>query len=173
MRPSPDDLLDSLRLSLNESLLPKVEDRWARYVGSAMDLVLQHLKLRLAGEMDMMAEDSADMLTVLAAVGGRAAALAERSGRDGSPRWEELAEIVAGAAERAGDRPEPEDAVGRNEELRGVVVAVMRWLDDAEDAGHPELGELRDEVYRLVRRQVDRTKPLVEPLFMSFRPVAS
>lgn len=172
MRPSPDELLDSLRLSLNESLLPKVEDRWARYVGTAMDLVLQHLKLRLAGEMDALAEDSADMLRVLAAIAGRAAALAERSGRDGSPRWEELADIVAGVAGRTGDRPEPEDAVRRNEELRGVVVAVMRWLDDAEGAG-AEVRELRDEVYRLVRRQVDRTKPLVEPLFMSFRPAAS
>jgi hypothetical protein len=170
VRPSPDDLLDSLRLSLNESLLPKVEDRWARYVGTAMDLVLQHLKLRLAAEGDALAEDSADMLAVLAAIGGRAAALAERSGQGCRPRWEELAEIVAGAAGRDGDRSE--DATARNEELRGVVVAVMRWLDDAEGAD-PAVRELRDEVYRLVRRQVDRTRPMVEPLFMSFRPVAS
>ncbi|GAA0997340.1 hypothetical protein GCM10009555_094720 [Acrocarpospora macrocephala] len=159
MRPSPDDLLDSLRLSLNETLLPHVEDRWARYAGAAMDLLLQHLKLRLAGEGDALAEDSADMLAVLAAIGGSAAAL--------GGEWDSLAELVAGAA---GDPPG--DATARNEQLRGVIVAVMRWLDEAEGAD-PAVQDLRDEVYRLVRRQVDRTKPMVEPLFMSFRPVAS
>ncbi|MEY9211778.1 hypothetical protein NI17_008790 [Thermobifida halotolerans] len=170
MRPSPDELLDSLRLSLNETLLPKVEDRWARYVGTAMDLVLQHLKLRLAHEGDALAEDDADMLAVLAALSARAAALAGQETGGGAPRWEELAELVAGAA-RSGDT-EARGATARNEELRGVVVAVMRWLDEA-DSADPAVREMRDEVYRLVRRQVDRTRPLVEPLFMSFRPVAS
>jgi len=169
VRPSPEELLDSLRLSLNETLLPKVEDRWARYVGTAMDLVLQHLKLRLAHEQDALAADDADMLAVLADLGSRAAALAGQDSGAASPRWEELAELV-GAARTAGDGQQ--DATARNEELRGVVVAVMRWLDEAEGA-HPAVEEMRDEVYRLVRRQVDRTRPLVEPLFMSFRPVAS
>lgn len=169
MRPSPEELLDSLRLSLNETLLPKVEDRWARYVGTAMDLVLQHLKLRLAHEGDVLAEDDADMLAVLASLGTRAAALAEQDTAATAPRWEELAGLVGAArTAEAGEH----GATARNEELRGVVVAVMRWLDEA-DGADPAVEEMRDEVYRLVRRQVDRTRPLVEPLFMSFRPVAS
>lgn len=170
MRPSPDELLDSLRLSLNETLLPKVEDRWARYVGTAMDLVLQHLKLRLAQEGGVLEEDSADMLASLAALGTRAVTLAERSTDNGGPRWEELAELISDAAD-----PKTRgvhDPTARNEELRSAVITVMRWLDEAESTA-PEVREMRDEVYQLVRRQVDRTKPMVEPLFMSFRPVTS
>lgn len=170
MRPSPDDLLDSLRLSLNETLLPKVEDRWARYVGTAMDLVLQHLKLRLAQEGGLLEEDSADMLESLASLGTRAAALAEQPAGNNGPRWEELTELITDAA-HPGARGE-HDALARNEELRSAVIAVMQWLDEAESAA-PEAREMRDEVYRLVRRQVDRTTPMVEPLFMSFRPVTS
>lgn len=158
--------MDSLRLSLNETLLPEVRDRWARYVGAAMDLVLQHLRLRLAGEHDALTEDNADMLAVLAAIGSRAAALGGHTG--GSSRWEELAALVADVADGTAEGT----ATARNEELRGAVVAVMRWLDAA-DEEDPEVARMRDEVYRLVRRQMDRITPMVEPLYMSFRPVAS
>ncbi|MFB7222742.1 hypothetical protein [Streptomyces sp. NPDC056227] len=173
MRPSPDQLLASLRLSLNETLLPKVEDRWARYVGTAMDLVIQHLQLRLAGEMDALDEDSADMAAVLAAIGGRAAALGAQTEGTAGSRWAELAELLPSPADGAHDH-DLGDATARNERLRGAVVAVMRWLDEAGAQGEsPAVREMRDEVHQLVRRQVDRTKPLVAPLFMSFGPVAS
>lgn len=185
MRPSPDELLASVRLSLNETLLPKVEDRWARYVGTAMDLVLQHVQLRLAGELDVLDADSADMVAVLAAVGGRAAALGAGPGDTGGPRWGDLADLALSPAEDTetgetggtggtGRTGGLSDATVRNEELRGRVVAVMGWLDQADPRGDdPDLRALRDEVHQLVRRQVDRTKPLVEPLFMAFGPVAS
>lgn len=172
MRPSPDELLASLRLTLNETLLPKIEDRWARYSGTAMDLVLQHLQLRLAGETDALDADSADMIAILAAIGSRAAALGAESGEDG-PRWGELADLALSPAPEQATR-DLGDATARNEELRGSVVAVMRWLDETDARGEiPAVQEVRDEVHRLVRRQVDRTKPMVEPLFMSFGPVAS
>jgi hypothetical protein len=171
MRPSPDELLAGLRLSLNDTLLPNVEDRWARYVGTAMDLVLQHLQLRLAGEHDAIAEDSADMAAVLAAVAGRAAELGARSTGAGRPEWGELSELLAAFGNRSTEADD--DATARNEHLRAAVVAAMRWLDDADPAGeHPDAGELRVELLRLTRRQVDRVTPLVEPLFMTFGPVA-
>jgi hypothetical protein len=176
MRPSPDELLAGLRLSLNETLLPKVEDRWARYVGAAMDLVIEHLRLRLAGERSVLDEDSADMAAVLASVIGRAAALGAGSGDSGHPRWGELAELLSPAA-RPAEYDTPRDdlaaATARNERLRGSVVAAMHWLDEAEArGGGPDVEELRDELLRLTRRQVDRVTGLVEPLFMTFGPVA-
>jgi hypothetical protein len=35
------------------------------------------------------------------------------------------------------------------------------------------VADIRDRVYRLVRRQTDRNTALVRPLFMSFGPAAS
>ncbi|WP_208876705.1 hypothetical protein [Streptomyces armeniacus] len=171
MRPSPSELLASIRLSLNGTLLPHVEDRWARYTGNAMDLVLRHLELRLAGEPDALAEDSADMAVVLASIGSRAAALGAESAADDGPDWAALAGLLpdaGGGADGTGG------ATARNEELRAGVVAVLRTLDelDPEDA-IPAVREMKDEVHRLIRRQVDRMRPMVEPLFMSFGPVRS
>lgn len=174
MRPSSDELLASLRYSLSETILPKVEDRWARYVATAMDLVLEHLQLRLAGESSSLTEDSADMAAVLAGVADTAAAL---DGEGDARRREIAASLGRLLPEPGGPPPAAGDVAAltaQNERMRATVVQVMRFLDDAEDGGGvPELEELRDRVYRLVRRQADRSTALVQPLFMSFGPAAS
>jgi hypothetical protein len=163
VRPAPLDLLATLRTSLNDTLLPAIEDRWARYVANAMDLVLQHLELRLAGELDSIAEDSADMATTLSQVVQRAAGA--------GTAWEGLGALVP----EAGSAPSPlEEATAHNERLRSVVVAVIRWLDAHEPELDPSaVDEVRDSLMRLVRRQLDRATAFVEPLFMSFGPAAS
>ncbi len=163
MRPAPLDLLATLRTSLNDTLLPAIEDRWARYVANAMDLVLQHLELRLAGELDALAEDSADMATTLARVVQRTAAA--------GPTWEGIDAIVP----EAGSAPSPlAEATEHNERLRSIVVDAIHWLDAHESDLDPAVvAEVREALMRLVRRQLDRATAFVEPLFMSFAPVAS
>lgn len=163
MRPAPIDLLATLRTSLNDTLLPAIEDRWARYVANAMDLVLQHLELRLAGELDALAEDSADMAATLTQV----VRLAAAAGRG----WEGLGAIVP----EAGTAPSPlAEATAHNERLRAVVVDAIHWLDTHEpDLDPAAVAEVREALMRLVRRQLDRATAFVEPLFMSFGPVAS
>jgi|SRR5829696_6295220 len=174
MRPSSDELLASLRYSLSSAILPKVEDRWARYVGTAMDLVLEHLQLRLAGEGSSLTEDSADMAAVLAGIADTVAVM----GAEGDDVRRELATSLGDLLPAPGSTPPPgEDLAGltaQNERLRAVVVDVMRWLDEADGRGSvPEVADVRDRVYRLVRRQTDRNTALVRPLFMSFGPAAS
>jgi hypothetical protein len=174
MRPTSDELLASLRYSLSATILPKVEDRWARYVGTAMDLVLQHLQLRLAGEGSSLTEDSADMAAVLAGIAETVAAL----GAEGDDVRRELATSLGDLLLAPGTtQPAGEDLAGltaQNERLRAVVVDVLRWLDEVEERGPvPEVADIRDRVYRLVRRQTDRNTALVRPLFMSFGPAAS
>lgn len=157
MRPEPDDLLRSLRVSLSETIVPALEDRWARYVATAMDLVLQHLQLRLAGELDALVEDNADMAATLA---GLAADFPSAK-----------AATLAGADVPASNGVPATDvrsATETNERLRAQVVAVLLALD-AEPAS-PEVEAGRTELARLVRRQVDRVNPLVAPLHMSFSP---
>ncbi len=163
MRPAPLDLLATLRTSLNDTVLPAVEDRWARYVGNAMDLVLQHLELRLGGELDALAEDSADMASTLATV-------VQRASTEGGT-WGGLGELVPDA----GTAPSPfDEATAHNERLRGVVVEVIHWLDAHESSLDPTaVAEVRDTVMQLGRRQLDRANTFVKPLFMSFGPAAS
>lgn len=163
MRPAPIDLLATLRTSLNDTLLPAIEDRWARYVANAMDLVLQHLELRLAGELDSLAEDSADMATTLATVVNRAAG--------SGAAWSGLGALVP----EAGTAPSPlDEATAHNEKLRAVVVDVIQWLDAHEPDLDPAVVEdVREALMQLVRRQLDRAAAFVEPLFMSFGPAAS
>lgn len=163
MRPTPLDLLATLRTTLNDTLVPSIEDRWARYVATAMDLVLQHLQLRLAGELDALAEDNADMATTLADVVGRAAAA--------GPDWTEFAGLVpqTGTASSA-----LSDATEHNERLRAVLVDAIGWLDQHEGDLDPiVVSEVRATLMRLIRRQLDRVTGFVEPLYMSFGPAAS
>jgi hypothetical protein len=176
VRPTQEELLATLRTSLNDTLVPAIEDRWARYVATAMDLVLQHLALRVVGEADTLAEDSADMAQTLAAVANRAATAGRAAEGQGDPAgaaaWEELARTAtASTAPAAGPLPA---ATAANEGLRADVVAVLAWLDSTGSAvPGSALDGLRDEVHRLIRRQTDRMNELVRPLFMSFGPVAS
>jgi hypothetical protein len=163
VRPSPLDLLATLRTSLNDTLLPAIEDRWARYVANAMDLVLQHLELRLDGELDALAEDSADMAETLGQVVRRAAAA--------GAGWEGLGALVP----EPGSAPSPlAEATAHNERLRAVVVDAIHWLDAHEaELEATAVEEVRNALMLLTRRQLDRATRFVEPLFMSFGPVAS
>jgi hypothetical protein len=175
VRPNPDQLLQSLRVSLADTLVPAIEDRWARYVATAMDLVLQHLQLRLAGEFDAVGTDNLDMSQTLASL----ATTASRTGAD----HPEARDVFAPVLDALGEPPpEPSGAGGQlaaatrvNEELRARLVAVLGALDRAEagradDRTSAALATLRDDVHRLIRRQVDRMNPLVVPLHMSFSP---
>jgi hypothetical protein len=161
VRPEPGELLQSLRVSLTETIVPALEDRWARYVAAAMDLVLQHLQLRLAGEVNALTVDNADIAQTLA---GLAAAAAAKPSS-------ELAVAVAAAI---GDLPDScpnadlQATTTVNEALRAQVVAVLRALDAAQV--DVQVDAWREELMQLVRRQLDRVQPLVEPLHMSFSP---
>jgi hypothetical protein len=176
VRPSPEELIATLRASLNDTLVPAIEDRWARYVATAMDVVLQHLALRVAGEADILAEDSVDMAHTLAAVADRAAsagrAAEDRGDAAVATTWEELARIASGPTELLNGPLAT--ATAANERLRADVVTVLGWLDRSESQlEDAAVADLRHEVCQLIRRQTDRNNTLVRPLFMSFGPVAS
>ena len=171
MRPTQEDMLETVRISLRDTVLPAVEDRWARYVAQAMDLVLQHVQLRVAGEVDALTADNDDMVSTLAGVTAFAAEAGKRAAGVEAERWAALATPAPQPATHSARLLKTTEL---NEQLRARTVEVLHWLDQNEphvEAG--AAGQLRDTVHRLIRRQTDRTTALVEPLFMSFGPVAS
>jgi hypothetical protein len=156
VRPDPDQLLQSLRVSLAETIVPALDDRWARYVAAAMDLVLHHLQLRLAGEADAIAADNADLAHTLAAIAADVAT---------APR------PYAAIRDALAPPPLAGDGTAVNEALRGQLVDLLHALDATpEDA---RVDAWRDQALRLVRREVDRVNPLVAPLYMTFSPAPS
>ena len=163
MRPDPDELLASLRVSLTETIVPALEDRWARYVATAMDLVLQHLQLRQAGELDAVTADNADLAQTLAAIG-------TELGTQPADSYVAVREALA-PLPAPGPATAPASATVINETLRGQLVTLLRALD----ATPPDdrVAAWRDEALRLVRREVDRINPMVTPLYMAFSPVAA
>lgn len=176
VRPTQEELLATLRASLNDTLVPAINDRWAGYVATAMDLVLQHLSLRVTGEAESLTTDSADMAAVLAGVAqkavnaGRAAEQADDV--DEARAWETLAGLTSRTVRPVDDSLR--SLTLQHEELRGAVVEVLRWLDAAEGSvDNAARDSLHEEVHHLIRRQTDRMTELVRPLFMAFGPVAS
>lgn len=171
MRPSQEDMLETVRISLRDTVLPAVEDRWARYVAQAMDLVLQHVQLRVTGEVDALVEDNADMVGTLAEITATAAAAGSRAAGEEAELWAALAML---APKAAGDSARLVAATELNEQLRARTIEVLHWLDDNDKRVDARaVQQLRDTVHRLIRRQMDRTTSLVEPLFMAFGPVPS
>jgi hypothetical protein len=176
VRPTQEELLATLRVSLNDTLVPAIEDRWARYVATAMDLVLQHLSLRVTGEHATLSEDGADMAAVLAGLTRRAAdagRAAEQAGRhDAAAAWESLALIAGRTPRPAGTTLAAQTR--HHEQQRATVVDALRWLDSAEGVVDDVVrATSSDDLHHLVRRQTDRMTEIVRPLFMAFGPVAS
>lgn len=145
-------------MSLNDTVAPAVTDRWARYVAAAMDLVLQHLQLRLAGELDAIGADNADMALSLATLAA-------------STTNKRLADAIS-LLDTTEASDELAHATALNERLRARVVDALRIVD-AEPADDADAARCRDELHRLIRRQVDRVGALVEPLHMSFGPAVA
>ncbi|MFV0463068.1 MAG: hypothetical protein ACK5MP_07750 [Nostocoides sp.] len=169
MRPTTDQLLASLQSSLADMVVPHVEDRWARYVCNAMDLVLEHLRRRAELEGPALAADDADMRSVLAS-------LAALTGEQQTPStagsdWADLATVVSCEV------PPPADdtlaaETATNEQLRSQIIEVIRWAD-RQRPDNPDLEPVFDQLGHLVRRQVHRTEPIVEPLYMLFTPAGT
>lgn len=186
-----------MRHSLRTVVQPALEDRWARYVASAMDVMFEHLILRAAGESDLLGEDNADLRQTLGRLGATArdhadeaawlplaaladAAVDEDDGPDEPPDATDATAATAATEEPAGTggtadatatvgaAGERDPATAENERLRAVLVEALAAAERL-PAG-PDADAVRDDLLRLVRRQLDRQVALTRPLFMSFGP---
>ncbi|MCZ7527170.1 MAG: hypothetical protein M5U14_12780 [Acidimicrobiia bacterium] len=173
MRPYPDEILRSMRDTLDQSIIPNLRDQWAVYAAKVMDKMMEHLEIRWRREAPLLAEDTEDLLGVLSglrdALGGPALA-----GHDGLAGLR--GRVDAGVAE-AVDRPaDPTSIVSlteHNEALRRLVVDAIEAMDAAA-AAEPGLGEVlaapREDIRCYLRRELDRDVELARPTFMSFAP---
>jgi len=167
MKPSPVQILRSIRYSLETAIIPRLDDRWARYEAKTIDKMLEHLELRWTHETALLLEDSHD----LAGVFERLAPQIEALSADDRAR---LIDDMRAAAEGTAELPERvagvEELTDHNDSLRAVLVRVIESLDETTDPNDGSLSEIRDEIGRYLRREIDRDNQMAHPTHMSFAP---
>lgn len=168
VHPRTDELVDSIRWSLEAFVLPDLTDEYAISVAHTIRNLLQHVSLRIKLEGPALDAHRRDLRAVLA----RIAELAAASSAEG------LAHVPGEVdAVLATDGPDDHPPAGVVE-LGEKVVALRRALDRslrALQAVEPELGS--DEGYRAVRtaireclaRQLEREEAWIVPAFTGRR----
>ncbi len=168
VHPRTDELVDSIRWSLEAFVLPDLTDEYAISVAHTIRNLLQHVSLRIRLEGPALDEHRRDLRAVL----GQIRDLASQST---SPALADLPGQVDAALDADGpdDHP-PAGVVELGEkvlELRWALDRALRVLQSAE----PELGS--DERYRAVRtaireclaRQLEREDAWITPGFTGRR----
>jgi hypothetical protein len=152
MRPYPDEILRSMRFSVDTYLLPNLTDKWALYVARSMKRMLVHLERRFDLEGDLLVEDSRDLQQLLARLG------------DGLP--DELAGQLADLdAEYPREFVRVATLAKDNEYLRDLLDRTIRSLP----AGVRH-DQARADIRACLHRQMQRDVQLAEPTFVSFAP---
>ncbi len=167
MRPSPVQILRSIRYSIETAIIPRLDDRWARYEAKTINKMLEHLELRWTHEAALLLEDSRDIAGLFETLAPQIEALFE----DGRPQ---LIDEMRSAAEGAAELPQRvagvEELTDHNDSLRAVLVRVIESLDETTDPNDGSLSEIRDEIGRYLRREIDRDNQIAHPTHMSFAP---
>lgn len=169
MKPYPDQILRSIRYSLDTVIIPQLTDGWARYEARTMDKMLEHLELRWRHEARLLLEDSHDLQGLFAELAGQLESVTADSeaARDLAAEMRTAVEAGVGLPGRV---PGVEELTERNDAYRALLVRTIETLDEimGDDRAHAEL--LREEIGRYLRREIDRDNELAQPTHMSFAP---
>jgi hypothetical protein len=169
VRPYPDQLLRSIRQSLTEVVIPKIDDDWARYVARSLEKIVEHLERRWRYELAFAVEDVRELAELLRELQASLAepGLAERP-ELAAPRAAIERRLAAGAAPDAA--PDLRKLTEQNERYRRTLVAAIDRLEDA--AGDATLGErlepVRARIRKYLRRHLDRELVFTAPTDMLF-----
>jgi hypothetical protein len=168
MRPYPDEILRSIRHSLDEVVIPAVDDAWARYVAKAMGKMLEHLELRWLHEADLLLEDTRELHDLFVTLEKRLAA--ERNPHVTEGVAAALRPVLSDPDARDVPAPSVAELTKRNERYRADLIDVIATLDDLADTAPDLEARLREDVRRFLRREIDRDNTIARPTFMSFAP---
>lgn len=147
MRPLPEELLTDIRWTLDHVIRPALEDgSYAAEQAQLMSNLLEHLRLRVVAEFDLLIEDCADIRQTL----GRGPL---------PPHLKQELDLVPDRAEAVG----LETLRGDNDRLREVLRAAIGHLEPRADQGDQEANAFLVEIRALLRRQLDRERQVIGP----------
>ncbi|MCY3646416.1 MAG: hypothetical protein OXH07_05545 [Chloroflexi bacterium] len=163
MRPSTKELLDSIAEALDTRVAPTVTDPWAASSLRSIGTLLNHLSVRVASELTILAEGNADLREVLADACDRL------EGRATPSRPSMRADIEALLLDLDSRGTEgvatvallEEASRALNEQIERLVHVVH---EDRDSLGNPVHEELLGAIRRYFARQREREAPLYEAL---------
>lgn len=164
MKPSSKQLIDSVAWSLQEKVVPVVDDKWAASTLRSVHCLLTHLSTRVELEGSMLFDDNRDLRGVLQAV------MAQLDGAR-----EPLADVRIRVAAVLVRHWRDEDAYPtvaslgeENEALRGAVDDLLKVLH-RDDAGvdRSTANATVEALDGYTRRRLERDQPMFMPAFLS------
>jgi hypothetical protein len=173
MRPTQTELLETVRHSLREVVLPAVDDDWARYVAKCMDKLLVAVQVRMEKELAHLAHDTAETAGLMARLRTDLTGLP-----GGEPALEALREAVGSASAVADLDPAVVEGlparvgmanVASRVELAGLVdLLYAAQATDLTDDARATVVAAHEVVRAQLRRQLARDVELMAPTFMAF-----
>lgn len=147
MRPLPEEILADLRWTLDHVIRPALEDGgYAAEQAQLMSNLLEHLRLRITAEFELLLEDCEDIRRTL-------------GGGPLPPHLRQELDLVTDRADAVGIEALRTD----NDRLRKVLQAAVDHLESRADQGDEETGAFLGEIRALLRRQLDRERQMIGP----------
>ena len=160
MKPSAREIIEGIAWALDNRVAPHATEAWAASSLRSIRGLLQHLAVRVELEGPLLAEDNADMRTLLE---GAAARLGERD-----DAWTVLAPDVRSALDRVWRDPAAYPLVAslaeENEALSALVERLIHALH-ADGLNDLARAATKAAVREYLARQAERERPLYVPAF--------
>jgi hypothetical protein len=156
MRPTSDELLESIAQALEDQVLPVVQDKWAASTLRSATQLLRHVAIRVAREPRMLAEDSADARAVLMGIAPELSRLG-------------LADLAAGVGAALGaglaDPLDVAAADALNEGYLRAIESVIAARDRLRQAG--PTADVHAALLAYLQRRLARERGLFVPVFLT------
>jgi hypothetical protein len=165
VRPYPDEIIQGIRWSLENAVIPDLSNEWPQNVARTCLSLLTVLETRWRTEPELLIQDTAEMR-------GLFQTLVPAFGEDPLAGDESLAALgremqatLRGAYMGEDEYPSVRVLARENEAFRQTLVHVIEGMEDVAGEGrhNPEFEELRHEIRSLLRRQMDRDNALALP----------
>ena len=165
MRPYPDEIIQGIRWSLENAVIPDLSNEWPQNVARTCLSLLTVLETRWRKEPELLIQDTEEMRelfqSLVLAFGKDPLAGDDRLAALGR----EMQGTLRGAHRGEAEYPSVLVLARENEAFRETLVHVIEGMEDVAGEGrhNPEFEELRHEIRSLLRRQMDRDNELALP----------
>lgn len=167
MRPRTDEILLSLLWTFEKHIAPEVQSDYAKSLTLTMGNLIDHVRLRVRHEGELMYEERAEIRRLLSVIAAFARSIS-------GPEWATLVQAIEDALQGTASGAAYLSTIRLTEQLTVLRAALSRALVQLQD-GRPNLESLPD--YRRIRadirqhlaRTLDREGSLIEPAFVRDR----
>ncbi|MBI4300412.1 MAG: hypothetical protein HY677_04690 [Chloroflexi bacterium] len=167
MRPYPDELIQGMRWSLQNVIVPELTSDWAKSVAGSLNRLLAIVEVRWQKEAAYLIQDTQEMGELFRTL-SKAFREAPLSGQAAlGALAKEMQQTLTTAHRAEGEYPSVPVLTGENAAYRQTLCNVIEGMKDAAKNGASKetLDGLRHQVRLFLRRQTDRDSELAQATF--------